>query len=108
MKNALLAVCCMLFSFGFSQEWSKEQLQLLDNYGLEKSDHRGLVLSTNLSDCENALSIEKAIIQFFISDIRKDITTLCIIADSENISDRPMDLYEVTTLYIKITDNKIK
>jgi hypothetical protein len=108
MKNALLAVCCMLFSFGFSQEWTKEQLQLLDYYGLEKSDHRGLVLSTNLSDCENAVSVEKAIIQFFTTDLRKDIITLCIISDPENISGHTLDLFEVTALYIQITEKKNK
>lgn len=108
MKYLILTGLCLICTFGYSQNWSKEQIALIDKYGLEKTDHRGLVLSTNAFDCQKISSIEEAIINFFTSDIRKDITTLCISSDSENITGTTLNLFEITTLYLKITEQKSK
>lgn len=108
MKYLILTGLCLVCTFGYAQNWSNEQIALLDKYSIEKTDHRGLVLSTNSTDCQNTSSIEDAILKFFTSDVRKDITTLCISSDPENISGPILDLFEITTLYLKITEQKSK
>lgn len=106
MKNFILAgICIILTSFCFSQEWSNEQIQVLDKYGLTQEDPRGIVFYTGQDeDCTNFQeSVSKAIESFFKAEMKSDLIYFCVpeILNRDIVKGQPMDLNKIVSVYLK-------
>jgi len=88
----------------FSQEWTTDELLVLENFGLSKDDHRGLIF--NPMGEEGCLlsypNPNDALISFFTTTIKRDITTYCI-ETSEGINYYEiMDIHQLVQIYLTL------
>lgn len=93
------------------QNWNLEQEKVLKKFGLSKSDHRGIILSSSSlnSECKESININDAIERFLNSRIASDLTEFCIKNSEENLEiflNRPLDIYEITKLFTQLDTSK--
>ena len=92
------------------QNWNLEQEKVLKKFGLSKSDHRGIILSSSLnSECKESINIYDAIKRFLNSRIASDLTEFCVKNSEEKLEiflNRPLDIYEITKLFTQLDTSK--
>ena len=92
------------------QNWNLEQEKVLKKFGLSKSDHRGIILSSSLnSECKESININDAIERFLNSRIASDLTEFCVKNSEEKLEiflNRPLDIYEITKLFTQLDTSK--
>ena len=96
------------------QNWNLEQEKVLKKFGLSKSDHRGMILSSSSSsslnsECKESININDAIERFLNSKIASDLTEFCIKNSEEDLEiflNRPLDIYEITKLFTQLDTSK--
>ena len=93
------------------QNWNLEQEKVLKKFGLSKSDHRGIILSSSSlnSECKESININDAIERFLNSKTASDLTEFCIKNSEEKLEiflNRPLDIYEITKLFTQLDTSK--
>ena len=104
MKNLVLILLAFfpILSFGQDQNWNQEQLQVLNEFNLDKNDHRGVIFTATSSQCDlSEENLEKGAIYFFKTDSKKDLIKICVAEIGSLYADRPMGLKEVIDLYLE-------
>ena len=109
MRKLLLALLTfLLFScpkFSYSQDWSEDHIAVLEQYGLEKNDIRGIVFfQSGSSTCNQEVkTIQEALENFLNATVKSDITTYCIAElNSDAIAfDQPLDLFQIVSVYLE-------
>lgn len=106
-KLIILALLVLpLTSLGQENQWTQEELKVLEKFSLNKEDHRGLVLSQNDNNCHlQAASIKEGIESFFKSVEMRDLTVVCISSLDPTQNDKTMDLKQVVQLYLESKNN---
>ena len=89
------------------QNWNLEQEKVLKKFGLSKSDHRGIILSSSSlnSECKESININDAIERFLNSKIASDLTEFCIKNSEEKLEvflNRPLDIYAVSYTHLTL------
>jgi len=109
MRKLLLTLLILVLVSGlnksFAQDWTSEQISILDQFGLEKNDIRGIVFTqSGTNPCNQEVSTVKEALELFLNaQVKRDITTFCI---SELNSDlitfeQPLDIFQIVSLYIE-------
>lgn len=96
----LLMLACSAFSaYSQKEEWTKYQTEILEKFGLNKDDHRGVILQ---SQGNSEISIKTALESFFTSESLSDIKTYEVIPSPNNEAylNRPLSIFEITKLYL--------
>lgn len=88
--------------------WTNEHVEILNKYGLEQNDHRGIILyfQEDLPCDQKAITVNEAIEEFLSAQSKKDIYTFCISNDPEmnKYNGQPLDLYQIVSLFIAKKD----
>lgn len=105
MKNIILAgFCLILSSFCFSQDlWKSEEIEVLNRFGLDKNDPRGIIFYSN-GDCVdgNFPEIKSAVEAFLQGSIKKDLSNYCIIElKQKELIGIPLDIHQIVQLYLQ-------
>ena len=98
----LLMLACSAFSaYSQKEEWTKAQTEILEKFGLNKDDHRGVILQ---SQDNSETSIKTALESFFISESLSDMKTYEVIPslNHEAYLNRPLSTFEITKLYSRL------
>lgn len=89
----------------YCQEWTPEKISVIDQFGLEQNDGRGIMfVNSGNSDCTQTINtVLEGIESFLSSDLKRDITTFCIEnLDSDLVSyDQAIDLNQIVTIYLE-------
>lgn len=108
MKQFIGIVAFSLFSilsFGQTKEWTNEELLVLEKFGLDQKDHRGIEVI--YSDCDNPFENEIQALEAFYSssDRKKDISILCIKENGTHLigDGALLSVHESITLYVQIS-----
>jgi hypothetical protein len=103
MKNHLLVlVLIFYFNAQAQMKWKKDELNVLQTFELDTTDHRGFILKP----IENTSISSKAIIEDFLASTeKKDITeiSLPIEMSLKIYFSRPLDLHELIEFYLKLS-----
>lgn len=104
MKQLLFSTFLLLSVSLFSQEWTADELLVLENFGLSKDDHRGLIFNPlGEEGCIQSYSNPKdAIISFFTTTIKRDITTYCVETSEEINYYEVMNLHQLVHIYLTL------
>lgn len=84
----------------FSQtNWTQEELECINKYGLSQNDHRGVVFVSNPT---SSLTVLEAIEGFFNASIKQDLIELQVskVYFDEKYFNRPLDIRELIQYYI--------
>lgn len=105
MKNLILLAFVIVSNISFGQSnWTSEQIQVLDKYGLTQNDPRGIVFYTGEDqDCtDNQETVLKAIEAFFTTELKSDLTYFCVpqIQNSGIVKGQAMDLFQIVSVYL--------
>lgn len=103
MRIYLLLMFCILSINSFAQEWTKEQLEVIEEFSLDQKDHRGVVFNNyNESNCSSNhfSTTEDAIISFFTTTIKRDVTTYCIDELGNEVAGKTHGLKEIIEIYL--------
>jgi hypothetical protein len=88
--------------------WTAGHIEILNKYGLEQNDHRGIILyfQEDVLCDQKVMTVDEAIEQFLSTQSKKDIYTFCISADPEmnKYNGQPLDLYQIVSLFIEKKD----
>ncbi len=87
----------------FSQnQWKKEEIAVLNAYGLDTLDHRGVILHV---DVQSDLMINEALLSFFKADVKKDMSEFWVSFDdrSKPYLEKPLDIHNIVQLYLNIS-----
>ena len=104
MKTILIAIVALFSINSFAQEWTSEQLEVIEKYHLSEKDHRGIIFTADNYGCDvEADSQLDAIESFFAPDVRKDIITVCISGEEKDYYNKPLGLKEVIDIYLSTT-----
>jgi len=101
MRNLLLSFSLIYAQFLFSQEsWTKEELKVLETFGLDSMDHRGVIFLP--SQQNDAASMATAIHQFFTTISKKDLTEIPVKNEEflQPYFGQPLDIHQVVKLYL--------
>lgn len=94
----------IITSFCYSQEeWKSEELEILNQFGLEKNDPRGIILYSG-SECVDGeySNIESAIETFLNSSLKKDISEYCVPGiKQEELIGIPLDIHQIVKLFLE-------
>jgi hypothetical protein len=105
MRVVIFYLFTLLSASIFGQDnWKQEELDVLERYGLETNDPRGIVLNPSGSDCPDGAypDIKSAIETFFTATLKKDLSTFCIAGLKEElIVGEPLDIHRIVQLYLK-------
>lgn len=100
---AILFVSCINFSY--AQEWTQDHLDVLDQFGLEKNDIRGIVFSkSGTTACNQEVqTVHEALESFLGTAVKRDITTYCITELNTDLIafDQPLDIFQIVSVYIE-------
>lgn len=94
-----------MFSFlGFGQEgWKPEELEVLNRFGLDTNDPRGIIFHS-YDECVDGKfqDIKGAIETFLNTTLKKDLSEYCIIdMKKEELVDTPLDIHQIIKLYLE-------
>ena len=104
MKTILLAIVTLFSINSFAQEWTSDQLEVIEKYSLSEKDNRGIIFTADNYGCDVEVNSQlQAIESFFTPDIRKDIITACISGEEKDYYNKPLGLKEVIDIYLSIT-----
>lgn len=109
MRKLLFALLSILLfqsiNFSYAQEWSQEHIAVLDHFGLEKNDIRGIVFKqTGNNSCNQEVqTVHEALDAFLNAAVKRDITTYCIaeLNTAAITFDQPLDLFQIVSVYIE-------
>lgn len=105
MKILILLIFVTISYISFGQDnWSKEQIQVLDKYGLTQDDPRGIVFYTGQDeDCtSNQENVLMAIEAFFNAELKIDLIYYCVpeILNKDIVKGQPMDMFKIVSIYL--------
>lgn len=103
MKILQLIFCLLLTQAAFCQEWNTEELNILNKYGIQTNDPRGIVFvkSTNSECIKTYESVQEAIEAFFLSELKSDLITLCIKVENNPIYfGEPLGIKRIVEIYL--------
>lgn len=105
MKNIFAAGFCLVFSFFcFSQEeWKPEELEVLNRFGLDTNDPRGIIFHSD-NDCIDGKyqNVKVALEAFLNASLKKDLTEYCIIdMKKDEPVETPLDIHRIIKLYLE-------
>ena len=105
MRKILLVIFLFTINYTFCQDWTNEELAVIQEYNLSTTDNRGIIL-VKAGDQSNYVvpNTMDAIKLFFIPDVRVDIITICITDFNleEKYYNSPLGMKEVVELYLTI------
>lgn len=106
MKQFLIATFLILSANVYSQEWTTDELFVLEYFGLSKDDHRGIIFQPlGEEGCLQSHSNSKdAFTSFFTTTIKRDITIYCLDTNEEIKYYEVIDLHQMVKIYL--TTNK--
>lgn len=108
MKKLIILALLVLpmTSLGQENEWTQEELNVLEKFSLNKDDRRGLVLTQNGSNCNLiATNIVEGIESFFNLVEMRDITVVCIDGLDSELNNNTLGLKGIIELYIESKNN---
>jgi hypothetical protein len=104
MKPTLFAIAILFSLNSLGQEWTSEQLEVIEKYDLSEKDNRGIIFTSDSYGCDvEASSQLEAIEAFFTPDIRKDLITVCVSGEPKDYYNKPLGVKEVIDIYISTT-----
>ena len=68
----------LLSTIGYSQEWSKEQIDVLDKYELVQTDHRGIHFSSDVNEKLSFPTLIEALEYFLTLKVNTDLLTVYV------------------------------
>lgn len=79
--------------------WTEEEVNVLNEFGLDSTDHRGIIIKHNIS-CDKTLVI--SIKEFFYSSEKLDVTTIYVSSKYENqvFLNQILDMHQLIQLYL--------
>lgn len=101
MRNLLLSFSLLCAQFLLSQEsWTKEELTVLETFGLDSTDHRGVIFLPSQQDDVPSMAV--AINQFFTTSSKKDLTEIPVKNEEflQPYFGQPLDIHQVVKLYL--------
>lgn len=112
MQKFIFAITTIaLFSLNsLSQDvdWTEQHLEIINKYGLEKNDHRGIVFIFQQEiSCDTEYSTVHLAIEAYLESIsKKDLTSYCITDDEKfiNYNGQPLDLFQIVSIYLQKED----
>ena len=116
LKTLLCALCVVLCGVINAQNskntWNSQQEKILDKFQLTKQDSRGITLHSDFNsvNCTQKISVNDALVSFFTTLEARDLTYFCITNDLKDdfsfYFDRPLGIYEITSLYVQLNELK--
>lgn len=109
MKKLFIVALILLPIASLAQEsqWTKQELKVLESFGLQTNDIRGVIFTEDTYQCDVEAKTEKeAILAYLQPEGRKDIIRVCTTEFDENYTDRILDIHQVIQLYILKEEKK--
>ena len=103
MRTLLLTIVLSISTQVMSQDaWSQAELGILDNFGLQPEDPRGILFKEAESSCTGDVkeSVRSAIETFFTATLKKDLTEFCIEGVPDELEGKPLDIHQIVRLYL--------
>ena len=94
----------LLSTIGYSQEWSKEQIDVLDKYELVKTDHRGIHFSANENEKLSFSTLNEALEHFLTLKINTDLLTVYVqsFPTGLELKEKSIGIKAIVEAYIQI------
>jgi len=105
MRKILLVIFLFTINYTFCQDWTNEELEIIQEFDLSQTDNRGIILVKAGDQCNSVVpTILDAIKLYFVPDVRVDIITICITDFNleEKYYNSPLGMKEVVELYLTI------
>lgn len=100
--GVLFFISISFFSVCQEKSWTQEELNVLEKYGLDKQDHRGVEIV--YEGCESYFDSEILGFEAFYSssDRKKDITKICVKDNGVRLVDNGtlLSVHESISLYL--------
>ncbi len=95
----------LLSTIGYSQEWSKEQIDVLDKYELVQTDHRGIHFSTDENENLSFPTLNEAL-EYFLTLKKANTDLLTVYVQSYPIGiklkEKSIGIKAIVETYIQI------
>lgn len=105
MKNLILLTFIVISNICYGQNsWTTEQIQVLDKYGLNENDHRGVIFYISDKEQSQYPTLNDAILAFFNSKSVLDISRIYVnnLQGFDSIEGKTLDIHLLVDAYLQL------
>ena len=103
MKYLLLLSLSLIMYNVNAQDWTTEELEVLEHYNLNQNDHRGFVFKQSSPDClESYSNITDGIESIFQTLKMQDVNEICIEEENNQYFNKVIDIHSLVELYLSL------